>query len=110
MKLIYEGPLLEVEVPHDEVAGGLMLATRGVVVDVSDALAESLLSQGEENADQIPLDPETGEPERDPQHNRTWRKATAKEIQAADKAAAKAAGEADAAGIAVERGDEAGDS
>lgn len=78
-KLIYEGPHLEVEVPSDAVAGGVIYAERGVAVDVPADVAESLLSQGENS------DP-------DGEHERTWRKATAKETQAGEKPAAKSEG------------------
>jgi hypothetical protein len=106
MYLIYEGPHLEVEVPHDLVAGGLIYAERGKPVDVPEEIADSLLSQGEENVEQIPVDPETGQPTRDPQHSRTWRKATATEIKAVERAAAKAAESADV----TDGGEKAGES
>jgi len=75
--LVYTGPHLEVEVPHDEVTGGLIEATRGKAVEVPDPIAESLLSQGE---DQV-----SDSDDRAPQHDHTWRTATSKEISAAQK-------------------------
>jgi hypothetical protein len=91
--LVYEGPHLEVEVPHDNVTGGVIVAEHGKAVQVPDDIADSLLTHGEENADQIDVDPDTGKPVRAPQHNRTWRTATAKETKAADTAAADTAEE-----------------
>ena len=84
--LVYTGPHQEVEVPHDEVTGGYLIATRGVAVEVPDDVAESLLSQGQENVEQIPVDAD-GNPGRQPQHDCTWRSATTKETNAAQKAA-----------------------
>lgn len=82
MFLVYSGPHLEVEVPHDEVTGGSVYAERGKAVEVPDSIVDDLLAQGEESVDQIPVDAD-GRPTREPQHARTWRKATAAEIKKA---------------------------
>jgi hypothetical protein len=77
--LVYSGPHQEVEVPHDEVAGGVVFAVRGKAVEVSDDVAASLLEQGEDQVAE-------GD-DRAAQHDRTWRTATTKEVAAAQKAA-----------------------
>lgn len=87
MYLIYEGPHLEVEVPHDLVTGGLIVAARGgPAVEFPDELAASLLGHGQETG--APVDAH-GNP-RTAVHQPTWRKATKQEIQAAEKGAVKA--------------------
>jgi hypothetical protein len=87
MKLIYEGPHLDVEVPLDDPYGGFLTAERGQPVDVPDDVAAGLLEQGRSE-----------NPEH--QHECPWRKATAKELAGADKVAGKAA--TDTAGEAAE--------
>lgn len=61
--LVYEGPHAEVEIDHES---GSWIAERGKPVEVPDDVAADLLTHGEDSGDQ-------------PQHARTWRKATAKE-------------------------------
>ena len=74
MQLIYIGPHEAVEVPHDLVPEGAYIAERnGDPVDFPDDIAEGLLAQGHDSA------------EDDPQHQPQWIKATAKQNAAAQK-------------------------
>ncbi len=75
-KLIYDGPHLEVEVPHDNVPGGAIFAERGKVVDVPDDIAKGLLEQGDENI--VGADGKTTVVS----HQGPWRKASDKQINA----------------------------
>lgn len=80
MYLIYTGPLEAVEVPNDLVPDGYSIATRnGDPIDFPDEIAEGLLEQGRDSA------------EDDPQHQPQWIAATDEQISAA--AVKAAAGE-----------------
>jgi hypothetical protein len=80
MYLIYTGPHQAVEVPHDLVAGGLIIAERnGDPIDIPNEIAEGLLEQGHDSS------------ETDPQHQPQWVKATPKQVVAAEKKAASGA-------------------
>jgi hypothetical protein len=87
MKLIYDGPLLEVEVPHDDVSGGLIVAERGKVVEVPDAVAKGLLDQGNEHV------VGDGGKVTVVEHAGPWRKATARQEAAATPTEAPKGGE-----------------
>lgn len=72
--LVYIGGLADVEVPLDEPFGGYVITEAGKAARFPKDVAESLLQHGENS------DP-------DGPHARQWRKATTKEIAAAEKAA-----------------------
>lgn len=79
MYLIYIGPHEAAEVPHDLVPDGAYIAERnGDAVDFPDDIAEGLLAQGHDSA------------EDDPQHQPQWKKATSAQIAAAKKKSAAA--------------------
>lgn len=86
MYLIYQGPHLDVEVPVSAYES-IFAEQGGPAVDFPDDIAEGLLEQGTDSA------------EENPQHQPQWVKATAKQIStaktAADKAAAAENAEAD---------------
>lgn len=70
--LVYTGGLADVEVPLDEPIGGYVIVDQGKAAKFPKDVAEGLMQHGEDSAE-IPV------------HNRQWRKATAKEIAAAEK-------------------------
>lgn len=72
--LIYIGGLADVEVPLDEPTGGYVIADRGKAAKLPKAVADGLLQHGQ-NSDE------------DGAHAPQWRKANAKEVAAAEKAA-----------------------
>jgi hypothetical protein len=75
MHLIYIGPHEAVEVPHDDLGpdGAYIAVRNGDPVDFPDDIAQGLLEQGQDSADD------------DPAHQPQWIKATPKQITAAQK-------------------------
>lgn len=72
--LVYTGGLEAVEVPHDEgVSGGYVIAERDKAAQFPKVVADELMKHGEDSAEENPV------------HQRQWRKATPKEIAAAEK-------------------------